>query len=68
MDFYGIAAASVSMNTAKLMQEVNVALLNKSMKQQADSVGQLLESIAPASASGAVPASPASAHKVDVLI
>lgn len=55
MDFYGIAAASMSMSTAKLAQSVQVSVMKKVMDTQEIQL-QALEAMLP----------PPSGHTIDV--
>jgi hypothetical protein len=66
MDFYGIAAMSMSLSQMKLSQSVDLAMMRKVMDLQEQSVEQLLEI-----AEVAVPevaAAPPSEHLLDVLV
>jgi hypothetical protein len=65
MDFYGIAAMSMSLSQMKLAQSVDLTMMRKVMDLQEQSVAQMLEM---AEVAAPEVAAPPSEHLLDVLV
>jgi hypothetical protein len=65
MDFYGIAATSMSLSQMKVSQAVDYAMMRKVMDMQQQSAAQIMEL---AQAKDASAAAPPSEHLLDVLV
>ncbi|MDR2132988.1 MAG: YjfB family protein [Clostridiales Family XIII bacterium] len=65
MDFYGIAAMSMSLSQMKIAQSIDYTMMRKVMDLQEQSVEQMLSI---AESAGASAPAPPSEHILDVLV